>query len=72
MMGKVATILLDQYAYRPLNQADLARFELAGSCGIRGRVRRKKLFIKLEWEVHYHRNPCMKLCYIALFRSCGL
>jgi hypothetical protein len=27
-MGKVATILLDQYAYRPLNQADLARFEI--------------------------------------------
>ena len=27
-MGKVATILLDQYAYRPLNQADLARFKI--------------------------------------------
>ena len=71
-MGKVATILLDQYAYRPLNQADLARFEIGRELWYPGPGKKKKLFIKLELEVHYHRNLCMKLCCIALLRSCGL
>ena len=72
-MGKVATILLDQYAYRPLNQADLARFKIGRELWYPrpGKNKKKELF-KLEWEVHYHRNPCMELCCIALLRSCGL
>ena len=45
-MGKVATIQLDQYAYRPLNQADLARFKIGRELWYPGPGKKKKKVIQ--------------------------